>query len=286
MDSTTQKKDSTKSLSYISGSIGVTNNGISIVPSFSLDKPAVQFNLSMGKNRLSFEPDIRFSLKGKPWSMLFWGRYKLVTNPKFKMNVGTHLGLNFKTSVLPINGDTSEVTITRRYLAFELSPNYFLSKNISVGMYYLYSHGLDAGTIGNTHFITLNANFSNIKLTDQFFMKLNPQFYYLKLDAQDGFYFTSSFTVAKKNFPLSASEFASQLNVHVNHLNRAIKETSDKTTSQIIGERIVQEAKILLKHSPWNVSEIGYALGFTETTHFNNFFKKHVQLSPLKFRNI
>jgi AraC-like DNA-binding protein len=27
-------------------------------------------------------------------------------------------------------------------------------------------------------------------------------------------------------------------------------------------------------------------LGFTEVTHFNNFFKKHVELSPLKFRNI
>jgi AraC-like DNA-binding protein len=84
----------------------------------------------------------------------------------------------------------------------------------------------------------------------------------------------------------SASDFASQLNVHVNHLNRAVRETTDKTTSQIIAERVIQEAKILLKHSPWNVSEIAYALGFTETTHFNNFFKKHVQLSPLKFRNI
>ena len=84
----------------------------------------------------------------------------------------------------------------------------------------------------------------------------------------------------------SASDFAKQLNVHVNHLNRAVKETTDKTTSQIIGERILRESKILLKHSPWNVSEIAYALGFTETTHFNNFFKKHVQLSPLKFRNI
>lgn len=84
----------------------------------------------------------------------------------------------------------------------------------------------------------------------------------------------------------SASDFATQLNVHVNHLNRAVKENTDKTTSQIIGERILQEAKILLKHSPWNVSEIAYALGFTETTHFNNFFKKHVQLSPLKFRNV
>ncbi|MDE3184083.1 MAG: helix-turn-helix transcriptional regulator [Bacteroidota bacterium] len=83
----------------------------------------------------------------------------------------------------------------------------------------------------------------------------------------------------------SASDFAKQLNVHVNHLNRALKDTTEKTTSQIIAERILQEAKILLKHSAWTVSEIAYALGFTEVTHFKNFFKKHVQLSPLKFRN-
>ena len=84
----------------------------------------------------------------------------------------------------------------------------------------------------------------------------------------------------------TASDFASQLNVHVNHLNRSVKDTTEKTTSQIIAERILQEAKILLKHSAWSVSEIAYALGFTELTHFNNFFKKHTQTSPLKFRNI
>ena len=84
---------------------------------------------------------------------------------------------------------------------------------------------------------------------------------------------------------LNGSDFADQLNMHVNHLNRAVKENTEKTTSQIITERIVRESKILLKHSPWNVSEIAYALGFNEVTHFNNFFKKHVQLSPLKFMN-
>ncbi len=84
----------------------------------------------------------------------------------------------------------------------------------------------------------------------------------------------------------SASDFAHQLNVHVNHLNRAVKETTDKTTTQLIAERVLQEAKIMLKHSNWNVSEIAYALGFTEVTHFNNFFKKYVQLSPIKFRNV
>lgn len=84
----------------------------------------------------------------------------------------------------------------------------------------------------------------------------------------------------------TASEFASNLNVHVNHLNRAVKETVNKTTTQIIAERKLQESKILLKQSFWNVSEIAYALGFTEVTHFNNFFKKHVRLNPMKFRNV
>ncbi|MFV8325273.1 helix-turn-helix domain-containing protein [Flavobacterium sp. ZS1P14] len=84
----------------------------------------------------------------------------------------------------------------------------------------------------------------------------------------------------------SASDYAEKLNVHVNHLNRAIKETTDKTTSQIIAERVAQEAKILLRETAWSVSEIAYTLGFTEVTHFNNFFKKHVQLSPMKFRNV
>jgi AraC-like DNA-binding protein len=84
----------------------------------------------------------------------------------------------------------------------------------------------------------------------------------------------------------SASDFAEQLNIHVNHLNRAVKETTQKTTSQIIAGRILLESKVLLKQSAWSVSEIAYALGFNEVTHFNNFFKKHVNLSPLKFRNV
>jgi AraC family transcriptional regulator, transcriptional activator of pobA len=108
--------------------------------------------------------------------------------------------------------------------------------------------------------------------------------------------FTLFLELLERQFPIeenhprmalrSASDFADQLNIHVNHLNRAVKQASEKTTTQIIAERILQESKILLKHSKWNVSEIAYALGFTEATHFNNFFKKHVQLSPVKFRNL
>jgi AraC family transcriptional activator of pobA len=82
----------------------------------------------------------------------------------------------------------------------------------------------------------------------------------------------------------SAIDFANQLAVHVNHLNRALKETTGKTTSQLIGERITQEARALLKHTDWNVSEIGYTLGFEELPHFINFFKKNTQVSPKSYR--
>ena len=82
----------------------------------------------------------------------------------------------------------------------------------------------------------------------------------------------------------SAKDFAEQLAVHVNHLNRAIKETTGKTTTDLITARITSEAKSLLRHTDWNVSEIGYCLGFEEPAHFNNFFKKQTQTTPSKFR--
>ncbi len=82
----------------------------------------------------------------------------------------------------------------------------------------------------------------------------------------------------------SAIDFANQLAVHVNHLNRALKETTGKTTSRLIGERITQEAGALLKHTDWNISEIGYTLGFEELPHFINFFKKNTHISPKSYR--
>ena len=84
----------------------------------------------------------------------------------------------------------------------------------------------------------------------------------------------------------SAKDFASQLYVHVNHLNRAIRETTGKTTSHIIAERLANEAKALLKHTNWSVADIGYCLGFDEPAHFNHFFKRHTAYSPSKFRSV
>ncbi|UOG73596.1 helix-turn-helix transcriptional regulator [Hymenobacter tibetensis] len=82
----------------------------------------------------------------------------------------------------------------------------------------------------------------------------------------------------------NANAFAGQLAVHVNHLNRALKEVTGKTTSQLIADRLVQEAHALLKHTAWNVSEISYSLGFEEPAHFSNFFKKRAGVTPTAMR--
>jgi AraC-like DNA-binding protein len=83
----------------------------------------------------------------------------------------------------------------------------------------------------------------------------------------------------------TAKDFADALRVHVNHLNKVLKEITGKTTTEIIASRINQEAKILLKQTTWNISEIAYSLGFEEVAHFSNFFKKHAQLSPAAYRD-
>jgi AraC family transcriptional activator of pobA len=82
----------------------------------------------------------------------------------------------------------------------------------------------------------------------------------------------------------SPSHYATHLSVHVNHLNRALREVSGKTTSKLIAERLTQEAKSLLRHTNWNVGEVAWCLGFEERSHFINFFKKNTRLSPGAFR--
>jgi len=198
-----QKTDSTKKLTHFGAGISVTHNGIAFVPAFSLGKPAAIFDVSVGR-RLSFDPQFRFSLEGKPWAFLFSWRYKLLTKNKLRITLGAHPSLNFRTVS---SGDSFTVTNTfvRRYWTMDFAPSYFIAKNISVGAYYLYSRGIDKDAVKNTHLISVNTNFSNIRLSEQYFMKIIVQGYYLKQIQYDGFYVTSTLALAKRNFPLSLS---------------------------------------------------------------------------------
>lgn len=83
----------------------------------------------------------------------------------------------------------------------------------------------------------------------------------------------------------TAKDYADRLAVHVNYLNKKLKESTGKTTTEFIADRLIQEAKILLKQTRWNISEISYALGFEEIAHFSNFFKRKTSFTPLEFRS-
>jgi len=204
-----QTTDSTKQIIDFLGNIAVTNNGISFIPSFSLKKPALIFDVSAGR-RLTFEPQLRFALEGKPWSFIFWWRYKFINYEKFRVTIGAHPALSFKTLTVTTNSTTKEALVSSRYLAGELVPNYFITKNISIGIYYLYAYCLETDAIKNTHFLTLNSSFSNINLTHSIYVRISPQVYYLKMGRNDGYYFSSSLYFNRKDVPLSLSILINQ----------------------------------------------------------------------------
>jgi AraC-like DNA-binding protein len=79
-------------------------------------------------------------------------------------------------------------------------------------------------------------------------------------------------------------DYADRLAVHVNHLNKVLKEATGSTTTELISNRLLQEAKILLRQTNWSVAEIGYTLGFDDVAHFSNYFKKQTSVAPLIFR--
>lgn len=96
------------------------------------------------------------------------------------------------------------------------------------------------------------------------------------------------FPIESPDKPLTlrtAQDYALRLSVHVNHLNRAVKEVTGRPTTAHIADRVISEAKALLQHTDWSISEIAYGLGYDYPTYFNNFFKKMTGASPKTFRS-
>lgn len=80
------------------------------------------------------------------------------------------------------------------------------------------------------------------------------------------------------------SDYARLLNVSTDHLNRIIKAQSEKTAGELIDEMIFTEAKAYLLHTELSNAEIAYQLAFSDPSHFNKFFKKLANCTPLEFR--
>lgn len=81
------------------------------------------------------------------------------------------------------------------------------------------------------------------------------------------------------------SFYAQSLQVSKSHLNKTLKENLGKSTSKLIKERLVAEAKRALLYSQLSVSEIAYLLNFSEPSNFIRLFREIVGVPPKAFRS-
>lgn len=131
-----ENNDTENKTTNFSSVVTVQNKGISTIPNLTLGKPAVIFDMKLGR-KLSFEPQFRFSLEdGKPWAMVLWWRYYGSVSERFKLTYHANYSLSFKTIALyNADGSDREVNRTNRYLTGAITPGYQLNKYIGLGAY-------------------------------------------------------------------------------------------------------------------------------------------------------
>ncbi|WP_426090937.1 AraC family transcriptional regulator [Flavobacterium sp. DSR3-2] len=110
------------------------------------------------------------------------------------------------------------------------------------------------------------------------------------------FHEAHSYNVKIKNFEVlleqnfkiekAASFYASQLNITLKHLNRICNEILQKTTTEVITDRIILEAKRMLMDKKFTINEIASELGFDDYSYFTRLFKKHTGMTPTNFRMV
>ncbi len=79
-------------------------------------------------------------------------------------------------------------------------------------------------------------------------------------------------------------DFAELMGESPVQLNRAIKEVTGKTASEIIIERLILEAKRLLIYSDLSNKEVAYKLNYEDPSYFARIFRKKTGCTPSGFR--
>lgn len=80
------------------------------------------------------------------------------------------------------------------------------------------------------------------------------------------------------------SFYAKELHVSANYLNILCRRYLKLSATQLIQQRIVLEAKRLLKATSLSVKEIAFELDFADHAYFSNFFKAQTGATPTEFR--
>ncbi|WP_010177586.1 helix-turn-helix domain-containing protein [Aquimarina agarilytica] len=83
---------------------------------------------------------------------------------------------------------------------------------------------------------------------------------------------------------LSVSEYATLLNISSKTLTTITKNVVGKSASELISERIILEAKRLLRFTSLQIGEVAFRIGFEDASYFVKYFKRFVGFSPKVYR--
>jgi hypothetical protein len=205
-----QSPDSTSQIVSFSGSIGITNNGFSIIPTFSLNSPATIMNFSWRKNKFSFDPDFRLVPDASKGGLLFWFRYRLIEQKKFQLRIGIHPAFTLVKRQVVENGTSSEITEMLRFAAGELVSTYQIKPKWGVSAMFLHGSGLQLHGPQNTDVLFLSTNFSDIHLGKDIRFQFIPMIFFLRTDGFTGNYLSATGILSHKKSPFSIQSTLNQ----------------------------------------------------------------------------
>lgn len=83
---------------------------------------------------------------------------------------------------------------------------------------------------------------------------------------------------------LNVNGYAKRLNVTPKYFSSVCKSLTGMTASQIINDKIIRTAQVMLRDNSYSIKQIADILGFANQSHFGTYFRKHMGISPQLFR--
>lgn len=196
---------------FFKGNINLNNNGIDWVPLFSRGKPSLITNFSLGKDRFSINPLIRYELEGfQPWGIDIWWNYKIKQKGKFNFDIGVVFPgvINQRITVIDKNLPNK---ILQPWVTTIINPNfsYVFNQSFVLSLSYYEETPLkivNKNQIKSNRIIILAASMRQILITDKIYLSWIPIIYTIQIeDTKTGIFSAQTINIGLLNYPFSIS---------------------------------------------------------------------------------
>ena len=82
-----------------------------------------------------------------------------------------------------------------------------------------------------------------------------------------------------------AQFYADKLGISLQHLSTTVRQVTGRNVLDIIANVVIVDVKAKLKSTNMTIQEIAYSLNFPSASFFGKYFKRHMGMSPLEYRN-